>query len=56
MITVGLTGEGGGKMAEICDYLIPVPSKDTPRIQEAHILVGHIICLLIEEELFKNGN
>ena len=56
MITVGLTGEGGGKMAEICDYLIPVPSKDTPRIQETHILVGHIICLLIEEELFKNEN
>ena len=52
MTTIGFTGESGGKMKEICNILINVPSKDTPRIQEAHILIGHIICQLIEEELF----
>ena len=54
MITVVLTGETGGKMKTICDHLINVPSNDTPRIQESHIMVGHIICQLVEEELFKN--
>lgn len=54
MITVGLTGETGGKMKELSDYLINVPSKDTPRIQEAHILIGHIICELVEKSLFKH--
>lgn len=49
MITVGFTGEGGGTMKELCDYLINVPSTDTPRIQESHITVGHIICQLVEE-------
>ena len=53
MITVGLTGAGGGKMKAICDHLINVPSTDTPRIQESHIMVGHIICQLAEQELFK---
>ena len=53
MITVGLTGAGGGKMKDICDYLVNIPSNDTPRIQESHIMVGHIICQLVEEELFK---
>jgi D-sedoheptulose 7-phosphate isomerase len=52
MKTICLTGETGGKMAAQCDVLLNVPSKDTPRIQEAHILIGHIICLLIERELF----
>ena len=52
MIIVGMTGEGGGKMAEYCDYLIDIPSKDTPRIQECHITLGHIICQLVEEDLF----
>jgi len=52
MKTVALTGEGGGKMAEYADFLIAIPSKDTPRIQEVHILVGHIICQIVEEELF----
>lgn len=52
MLTIGLTGESGGKMAGLCDYLIQIPSKDTPRIQEAHILVGHIICELVEAALF----
>jgi D-sedoheptulose 7-phosphate isomerase len=53
MITVGFTGESGGKMKDICHHLINVPSNDTPRIQEAHIMVGHIICQLVEAELFK---
>jgi D-sedoheptulose 7-phosphate isomerase len=53
MISVVLTGAGGGKMREIGDYLLNMPSNDTPRIQEAHITVGHIICQLVEEELFK---
>ena len=52
MITVGFTGETGGKMKQVCDYLINVPSKDTPRIQESHIMIGHIICQLAEEQLF----
>ena len=55
MITVGFTGSKGGKMKEICDIMIQVPSDDTPRIQEVHILVGHIICQLIEEEMFPNA-
>lgn len=53
MITVALTGETGGKMKNICDHIINVPSNDTPRIQESHITVGHIICELVEAELFK---
>lgn len=53
MITVVLTGETGGKLKNISDYVINVPSNDTPRIQESHIMVGHIICQLVEQELFK---
>jgi len=52
MITVGLTGSTGGKMKDNVDFLITVPSDDTPRIQEAHILVGHIICELVESAMF----
>lgn len=52
MITIGMTGETGGKMAKKCRYLLNVPSKDTPRIQESHILIGHIICQLVEEGIF----
>lgn len=51
-ITVGFTGEGGGKMKALSDHLIAVPSKDTPRIQESHITIGHIICELVESSLF----
>lgn len=50
--TIGFTGESGGKMKTISDYLINVPSNDTPRIQESHILLGHIICQLVEEKYF----
>ncbi len=52
MITVGLTGESGGKLKGLCKYLIRVPSTDTPRIQESHILIGHILCEIVEKEMF----
>jgi D-sedoheptulose 7-phosphate isomerase len=52
IITIGLTGSSGGRMDDLCDICIKVPSDDTPRIQEVHILIGHIICTLIENELF----
>lgn len=55
MITIGMTGESGGAIKNIADYLFNVPSSDTPRIQEAHILVGHIICQLVEEKYFLNN-
>ena len=53
VITIGLTGESGGKMNKLSDLIVRIPSTDTPRIQEAHILVGHIICELIESEMFN---
>jgi len=52
MIVISFTGETGGKMADSCNYLFNVPSTDTPRIQESHILIGHIICQLVEAKLF----
>ncbi len=52
MITIGFTGDSGGKMKEVSDYLLNVPSNDTPRIQESHIMIGHIICQLVEEKYF----
>lgn len=52
MIVVAMTGETGGKMKECCDYLINVPSTDTPRIQEAHITIGHAICEFVESRVF----
>ena len=55
LTTIGFTGVNGGKMNDICDIMIKTPSDDTPRIQEAHILVGHIICQLIEEEMYPNA-
>lgn len=54
MITIGFTGAGGGKMREISNYLLNVPSTDTPRIQESHIMLGHIICQLVEEKVFAS--
>ena len=53
MVTIGFTGEGGGKMKSISDFLLDIPSKDTPRIQESHIMLGHIICQLVEEKYFN---
>jgi D-sedoheptulose 7-phosphate isomerase len=52
VVTIGFTGTEGGKMKELSDYLINVPSTDTPRIQESHILLGHIICELVEKNIF----
>jgi D-sedoheptulose 7-phosphate isomerase len=52
VITVAFTGLSGGILKGISDYLIAVPSTDTPRIQESHILLGHIICQLVEEKYF----
>ena len=54
MITIGFTGGNGGRMKEICQYTINVPSSDTPRIQEAHILIGHIVCEIVENKIFGN--
>jgi D-sedoheptulose 7-phosphate isomerase len=53
IITVGFTGSDGGKMKAISDHLLNIPSKDTPRIQECHITLGHIICQLVEERYFN---
>ncbi|MGA1978331.1 MAG: D-sedoheptulose 7-phosphate isomerase [Bacteroidales bacterium] len=52
IVTIGLTGSGGGMMGKLCDICIIVPSDETPRIQEVHILTGHIICSIVESELF----
>ena len=50
--TIAMTGKGGGNMASLSDILIAIPSNDTPRIQESHIMAGHIICQIVEEKLF----
>lgn len=52
MTIVAMTGETGGTMKDHCDYLLNMPSTDTPRIQECHMLIGHAICELVEEALF----
>lgn len=52
IISVGLTGKKSARMEKLCDYCFAVPSEDTPHIQEAHIMIGHIICDLIESSLF----
>ena len=49
---VGLTGNRGGPMRDMCDHLLEVPSADTPKIQEGHLVLGHILCGMIERELF----
>lgn len=56
MITIAFTGAAGGKMKNLADYLVNVPSVDTPRIQESHIMLGHIICQLVEEIYFADTN
>jgi D-sedoheptulose 7-phosphate isomerase len=56
MISVALTGISGGQLKSVSDYLINIPSADTPRIQESHIMVGHIICQLVEEKIFTTPN
>ena len=55
IMTVALTGRDGGEMAKLADIALVVPSNSTPRIQESHILIGHIICDIIEKEIFADG-
>ena len=55
VITVAMTGKEGGKMKEHADYLLNVPSTDTPRIQESHIMIGHIICEIVEATIFPKN-
>lgn len=50
--SIVLTGKTGGKTADMCDICIKIPSNETPRVQEAHILIGHIICCIVEEVIF----
>ena|SRR5437868_12694032 len=52
MTTIAFTGKGGGKLKALADHLINIPSDDTPRIQESHITLGHIICQFVEEQYF----
>ena len=54
LITVGFTGLKGGKIDRVCDYIFRVPSKSTPRIQEGHLKLGHLICGEVEEALFSS--
>lgn len=53
--TIGLTGLGGGKMADMCDITLRMPSMETPKIQEGHIAIGHIICGLVEAAIFPRS-
>lgn len=56
LITIGLTGNRGGAIRDLCHYLLEVPSPDTPKIQEGHLVLGHILCGLVERTLFKVQN
>ena len=53
LICIGLTGNRGGVMRDLCDFLLEVPSADTPKIQEGHLVLGHILCGLVEIAIFK---
>lgn len=55
IISIGLTGEKSAGMEKLCDYCLAVPSADTPRVQEAHIMIGHIVCDIVEKTLFKSA-
>lgn len=56
VICIGMTGNRGGPMQELCDHYLDVPSSDTPKIQEGHAVLGHIICGLVEQAIFKAPN
>ncbi|MFT6716956.1 MAG: D-sedoheptulose 7-phosphate isomerase [Saprospiraceae bacterium] len=56
VLCIALTGKDGGELAKLCDHAIKIPSDETPRIQESHILIGHILCEMIENNLFENPN
>lgn len=53
LVCIGLTGNRGGPIQELCDYLLEIPSSDTPKIQEGHLVLGHILCGLVESAIFK---
>ena len=53
LVCIGMTGNRGRSMQEFCDYLLEVPSDETPKIQEGHAVLGHILCGLVENTLFK---
>ena len=53
LVCIGLTGNRGGSIGGLCDYLLEVPSSDTPKIQEGHLVLGHILCGLVEDCLFR---
>ncbi len=55
VVTVAMTGKTGGEMRQVADYLLNVPSMDTPRIQESHIMLGHIICEIVEARMFPKA-
>ena len=52
LVTVGLSGQDGGRLKDLVDHCVCIPSQDTPRIQEGHILVGHILCEIVERQMF----
>jgi len=56
MTTVGFTGQNGGAMKDICQELFAIPSNDTPRIQECHMLIGHSVCEIVESQLFPKSH
>ena len=56
LLTVALAGKGGGKLPEVADIVITVPSEDTPRIQEAHITIGHVLCEIVDAALFGDSS
>lgn len=56
LVCIGLTGNRGGPMGQLCDHLLEVPSGDTPKIQEGHLVLGHILCGLVEQAMFKSPN
>ena len=53
IVCIGLTGNRGGPMRQLCDFLLEVPSPETPKIQEGHLVLGHILCGLVENAMFK---
>tara|TARA_A100001035_G_C27780566_1_gene501533 strand:- start:49 stop:645 length:597 start_codon:yes stop_codon:yes gene_type:complete len=53
LITIGMTGENANEMGNHCDFLVNIPNNQVPRIQEGHLIIGHIICEIVEEQLFK---
>ncbi len=55
IVTIGMTGNRGGPMVDLCDHVLAVPSSDTPKIQEGHLVLGHILCGLIESAIFPQA-